>query len=302
MTELKLNPEPEKPATFAESAERPSSRWKGPIFSVLLSLLFPGLGQWRNREPWKGVIIAILSPSLVMIAGYSRILLSFKGMVGFIGLTIVIAMLVGIDAFRNARAARQSRKSFRQTKLVFAASGVIILTLAFVPSTEFWLRKFNYLRAFKVPSASMCPAICEGDRFVANMDSYLHVAPRRGDIIMMSQSLSAQLYIKRVIGVEGDVVSGPDGKIQVNGKPLTNGNFPEPCGKVTRESSPDQESVRFEPVKVPAASFFVIGDNLTNSYDSRFGGFGLVTAQQVKGRPVFIYWSRTKGRMGCHIR
>jgi type IV secretory pathway protease TraF len=52
---------------------------------------------------------------------------------------------------------------------------------------------------------------------------------------------------------------------------------------------------------VPASSFFVVGDNSTNSYDSRIPGFGLVTLDQVRGRPVYIYWSTGKSRIGCAV-
>jgi len=44
----------------------------------------------------------------------------------------------------------------------------------------------------------------------------------------------------------------------------------------------------------------VVGDNLSNSYDSRF--FGLVALNQVKGKPLILYWSPGTSRIGCPIR
>jgi len=149
----------------------------------------------------------------------------------------------------------------------------------------------------------MCPTVCEGERIVADMDAFLKNAPQSGDVILLDfQSMHGPLYIKRVVGLAGDIVSERDGTILVNGKPLTTHRLPQICGGPKDESLIRGEEPRFDPVSVPASSFFVIGDNSPNSYDSRIPGFGLASSDQVKGRPLHIYWSSDKSRIGCLIR
>ncbi len=303
MTELNLDPKANSTGPTSESSAPSKSPWKGPLISVLLSLLVPGLGQWRNRQPWKGFLAAVTFPLLAIVAGYSRILLSFWGFVGFITLRLFLLAWICVDAFRGARRGRESRKSFHEARFAYVALGLLILTCAVFPATDYFLHKFGYFRAYKASSASMCPTICEGERIVADMDAFLKNAPQRGDIILFDfHSVHGPLFIKRIVGIPGDVVSERDGTILANGKPFGEHGLPQVCENRKDESLTQGEKPRFGPVSVPESSFFVIGDNSPNSYDSRIPGFGLVTADQIKGRPVHIYWSSDTSRIGCSIR
>jgi len=57
-----LNPERKNNLTSPapDSPASSKSRWKGPAIAALFSLLVPGFGRWRNREPWKGLIAAVV--------------------------------------------------------------------------------------------------------------------------------------------------------------------------------------------------------------------------------------------------
>ncbi len=279
------------------------SRWKGPVVSVLLSLLFPGLGQLKNREPWKGLVVAIIELALTILTFSSGTHLWFKGMVGFLAGAWVWRILICVDAFRVARRGTPSKKSFQEARMVFVFAGLVIILCTVGTSSSYFLRTFGNFRAFRVPSNSMCPTICDGDRILGDMNAYLKTAPKRGDLIMFDfQTKRGPLFIKRIVGVGGDTVSEKDGTILINGKPLARGASSQVCGKPTGESSPTDGLPRFQPVTVPTASFFVVGDNSANSYDSRIPGFGFVTPDQVKGRPVYIYWSPDSSRIGCAVR
>jgi len=303
MTELNLGLRPVPQGERIAPKKGPPSRWKGPVVSVLLSLLFPGLGQLKNREPWKGLVVAIISPAITILAFLSRMPLTFKGMVGSLVGTWLFRILVCVDAFRVARRDIQSKKSFQQARTVFVVAGLLIIVCGVGPSTDYFLRAFGYFRAFKVPSSSMCPTICDGDRIVSDMDAYLKTAPKRGDLIMFElRGERRPLYIKRVAGVGGDIVSEKDGAILISGTRFAGRDLSEVCGKSKRESLPTEGLPRFEPVTVPPASFFVVGDNSANSLDSRFPEYGFVSLPQVKGRPVYIYWSADRSRIGCALR
>ncbi len=245
--------------------------------------------------------------SSISIASHSRRLQSSLtvvwGFISFSALRVFLLASICVDAFRGARQGRESRKPFHEARFVYVALGLLILTCTVFPATEYFLHKFGYFRAYKVSSASMCPTICEGERIVADMDAYLKNSPQRGDVILLDfHSEHGPLFIKRVVGVAGDIVSEREGKVLVNGRPFDEQGLPKVCGRLRNESSMKGEEPRFDPVTVPASSLFVVGDNSSNSYDSRIPGFGMATSDQAKGRPVHIYWSTDKSRIGCTVR
>jgi signal peptidase I len=191
----------------------------------------------------------------------------------------------------NPRAARLFIRS-----LIYAGSVIALLILFFVVKFFLWARCFD-LHAFRVPSGSMCPAICENERIIAGMDAFRDRAPHRGDVILFDRDEGATKFTKRVIGVAGDTVArGPSNTILVNNKPLI---LPPPCGDNNAYAHLASEGPPFETVKVPEGSLFVVGDDLDNSYDSRF--FGLVPLDKVRGKALLIYFSPNASRIGCKI-
>jgi signal peptidase I len=180
--------------------------------------------------------------------------------------------------------------------LIYAGAAVALVLVFFVAKFFFWAKCFE-LRAFRVPSASMCPAICEHERIIAGMDAFRANSPQHGDVILFERGEDNTKFIKRVIGVAGDIVArGPSNTILVNNKSLV---LPPPCGENSASTHLAGEGPPFETVKVPEGSLFVIGDNLDNSYDSRF--FGVVGLDKVRGKALLIYYSPNKSRIGCKV-
>jgi signal peptidase I len=108
-------------------------------------------------------------------------------------------------------------------------------------------------------------------------DKFLFHAPQRGDVIVFRYPKDpSRDFIKRVIGVPGDTVSIHDGQVFVNGVALEEGYLDE----TTR--GPLEDTV------VPQNSYFVLGDNRSNSSDSRSWGF--VPEENIIGKAMFSYW------------
>ena len=156
------------------------------------------------------------------------------------------------------------------------------------------------VQAFKIPSGSMLPTLQIGDHILVSKFIFgikmpftgatiLPITtPKADDIVVFQYPKNPELdYIKRVIGVAGDIIEIRDKKIFINNKPFPDqyGAFKDslihPAGLDPRDN--------FGPVTVPAGKLFVMGDNRDNSYDSRFWGF--VDLEAVRGKAWMIYWS-----------
>ncbi len=162
-----------------------------------------------------------------------------------------------------------------------------------------FIRTF-FVQAYKIPSGSMIPTLLIGDHILVNKFVYgvrnpftreLWIKgriPKRGEIIVFIYPENRDLdFIKRVIGLPGDVIEIRNKQVYVNGKPLVEPYVRHSDMRVLpREVSPRDN---FGPVKVPPGHLFVMGDNRDESYDSRFWGF--VPIRDVKGKAFLIYFS-----------
>jgi signal peptidase I len=157
-----------------------------------------------------------------------------------------------------------------------------------------------------VPSGSMRPTIVEGDYLLVNKLAYdLKMpfsgrtlvewgGPQRGDIVVFRPPGETERYVKRVVGVPGDVLELRDNRLYVNGEPTSRPRAPGRGVRVEREVlegrghaillSPDRPSPldSFEPLVVPPGHYFVMGDNRDDSKDSRY--FGVVPRERIVGR------------------
>ncbi len=154
------------------------------------------------------------------------------------------------------------------------------------------------VQAFKIPSGSMIPTLLIGDHILVNKFIYgtqvpftdkkvlVITNPKRGDIVVFKypEDLSKD-FIKRVVGVGGDIVEEKDKVVYVNGRPLN-----EPYTQHTDSSINTVEPRdNFGPYLVPTGKIFVMGDNRDQSYDSRYWGY--VDLKLIKGKAMIIYWS-----------
>ena len=179
------------------------------------------------------------------------------------------------------------------------------------------IRTFLF-QAFKIPSGSMLDTLLIGDHLLVNKfiygtklpfsdDRYLTIRdPERGDVIVFEfpedegkSFLQRRDFIKRVVGLPGDLIEVKAKQVYVNGEPFT---VPQELHK-DQEMIPAVASPRdfVGPIKVPEDSYFVMGDNRDYSYDSRFWGY--VHKSKVKGLAFIKYWSwNAKGDLLHKIR
>lgn len=154
------------------------------------------------------------------------------------------------------------------------------------PSTQF--RFLNSYKAYKIPSGAMMSTLLIGDRVLVNKNIYKNSAPQKSDIVVFVPPHDpSKVYVKRLIGVEGDVIEIRDKHLFINNVEqnesyiINSGARLFPSGVSPRD--------HFGPITVPAKQLFFLGDNRDNSLDSRFWGF--VSADKIKGKVVSLYWS-----------
>jgi signal peptidase I len=235
---------------------------------------------------------------------------------------------------REAQMSTEEKDAFlapllrQPTWIEYSGSFFPVIALVFV------LRSFLF-EPFKIPSASMLPTLYVGDLILVNKFTYgirLPIVgtkvievnnPQRGDVMVFKYPNDPSLdYIKRVVGVPGDVVSYKDKRLTINGKPLDyvnqvdflhegpelryskqfgenltgvdhrilnndaagNAIFPTPQFMMSELCNYDYEGFT---CKVPEGHYFMMGDNRDDSMDSRYWGF--VPDKNIVGKAFFIW-------------
>ena len=205
----------------------------------------------------------------------------------------------GTPATDEPKHAKPKRSLARELPLLIVFAFVLALIL-----------KTFVVQAFFIPSKSMVPTLKPGDRILVNRLSYRFGDIHRGDVVVFTDPTvdedrgviggfahwlvdglgvsSTEDFVKRVIGLPGDAIEIDNGTVLVNGHKID-----EPYLNPRRDTSD------FKPIVVPPGMLFVLGDNRTESGDSRFpppGGVGFVPVDHVVGKVAVTVWPPS--RMG----
>jgi len=280
----------------AESVAKISRRSTYPPWvALLLSLLFPGAGQFLAGQRIKALkwFLGLCGFQIFFMWSVASPLFWGKAIpiiIALAGIAYWITLLV--NSWQ-----RIPRFGFGKWLLVL---GVIFAISLLMP--RFWR---PFLWPFKVPTGAMEPTIqgskllpdgsrTGGDHIMAERYVYWYADPKRGDIVVFENrgfttALPNTFYVKRVIGVPGESLSVRNGKLFIDGSPIEEppavknlrlAQVPESWSSYLKENG--------EPYKVPARSYFVIGDNTANSSDSRL--WGPVPRDAIIGRVSKAYW------------
>lgn len=171
-----------------------------------------------------------------------------------------------------------------------------------------FIRSF-IVQAFKIPTGSMEDTLQVGDHILVSKFSYgikipnkipffnvkifrdirfFEKIPKRGDIIVFEFPRDEKRdFIKRVIGLPGDVLEIKEQTVYINGKPI------KEKYAIHREPYREDRALyprdNYGPVVIPYRALFMMGDNRENSQDSRYWNF--LDIDRIKGKAFIIYWS-----------
>lgn len=261
------------------------------ILSAILTFFMIGLGQIACGKIKRGVVLYILSQILFIAAVFIAIRPFPPFNIIAAGLIFLsVFLFVIIDSILIAKNPDNTLK----LKPLIGYSLLIFITIVDSSLVEPVIKKTikdNYVQTFKIPSGSMIPSLLIGDHILVNKQAYKNNGPKRGDIIAFDLPEDAsRTFLRRVVGVDGDVIEIKNRQLYVNGKKY-NENYI--IYTDTRSPSENREPIDYYgPVTVPKGSFFVLGDNRNNSYDSRYWGF--LASEKIKGKTATIYWSWDK--------
>ena len=132
--------------------------------------------------------------------------------------------------------------------------------------------------------------ISDGDELILNKVVYKFNRVRRFDIVAIKKIGSEDYYdIKRVVGIPGDTVSVVAGRLVINGK-QTNERYPF--------SFINSSGVLSGSIKLGDNEYFCLGDNTSNSEDSRFVNYGNVQKSEIKGKVSYkLFPKEERGRL-----
>ncbi|MCD6583388.1 MAG: signal peptidase I [Candidatus Omnitrophica bacterium] len=153
-----------------------------------------------------------------------------------------------------------------------------------------------FFELYKIPTTSMVPTLTPGDRILVSKFIYGprlpfigvripgYRKPKRGEVIVfISPAERNKAYVKRVIGLPGEILEIKYGSIYIDGKevslPSVARNFYYNFGEYGEEG---------EKIKIPENCYFVLGDNSASSKDSRYWGF--LNFKDVLGKAILIWW------------
>ena len=165
----------------------------------------------------------------------------------------------------------------KRYRLVREVIETIVLTVLMFLVIRFAVQNFN------IDGHSMEPGLHDQELVLVDKWTYLFHPPFRGDVIVfVAPPQPSQDYIKRVIGVPGDVITIQDTTVIVDGVALKE-TYVNP-----RNQGATFEDRHIFNMVVPPDDYFVLGDNRANSSDSRVWGF--VPKQNIIGRAALVYW------------
>jgi signal peptidase I len=305
-------------------------KWTGALFGGRASM-----ARIRAALAWGGAPFAIGVPICLVV--FFALALSGLGKGPFVAIALQgILVVLGLWALVLAlwMYGRVQGFGFWRTIVSFAVASFVLM-----PIIPLLIRIFLF-QPFDMPAGSMMPTLLVGDYIFVSKYAYgythyslpfsprlfsgrlLASEPQRGDVVVFRLPKDDSIdYVKRIVGLPGERIQMIDDVLQINGQPIkheriedfvTGDTGPLARMKRYRETLPNGVSytvIAFAnsgfyantPVyTVPLGHYFVLGDNLDNSTDSRvLSQIGYVPFENLIGRAAMIFYSIDRGSSGA---
>lgn len=169
----------------------------------------------------------------------------------------------------------QAKEAKKKRRLRSLREWLVAFLIALV--AVFLLMRFVIVNA-QIPSGSMEPTILAGDRIFGLRLAYAFSTPQREDIVIFEYpDDESQLFVKRIIGLPGEVVEIKNGQVYIDGALTT----------MAQEYVNGVPVGDFGPYEVPEGCYFVMGDNRNQSWDSRYWDNTFVREDAILAKAVW---------------
>lgn len=164
-------------------------------------------------------------------------------------------------------------------------STILDIIQSFVISLVAYILIFHFVaQPQRVVSVSMLPTFVEGDRLIVEKVSYRFGDPARGHVVVFRYPENEDIIlIKRIIGLPGETITIREGAVYINETRIEEAYTKDQIA--TNAGSTIEED---KPFVIPANEYVVMGDNRTQSGDSRI--WGTVSIQNIIGKAFFRFW------------
>lgn len=295
-----------------------TTKKRKPLLAALLSAITPGLGQLYNGQALKGALffvsMLIVNPVVMRLSVHSE-----RNFLSFVVICVVLYFAIYAAAIVHAyKVARAIGENYRMNRLnqAWIYIALILVGNMLITTPLAHQTKASHLETFIVPSTTMLPSIFEGDQFLADKtigQQNMKDKIKRGDIVIyISPKDKSVRFVQRVIGLGGDRVEIIKDEVFVNGKSIrtqavSDFGVEELNALLTDHHAFQETSESGNPyaiiidknsnfldssATVPQGFIFLLGDNRSNSADSRL--FGAVPIENVVGRARTVYFSHSK--------
>ena len=251
--------------------------------SALLSMLVPGFGHLHLGRYREGLCFLLAWLGILLFSSIWA-LASFRGLALVAGTGL--ALLLGAAGHAWLQAARRPWPP-RARGWFGLLPVALLLNFAVEPSFVLNLVPFARYDCFCLASKSMQPTLEMQDRVVVDRHGFCERPLQRQDLVLFKGPREpATLWLKRCVALPGDQVEVRAGQLFLNG-----------LAQPGEAAQPDPEATAWAgPLTVPAGCFYCLGDNRPHSLDSRH--LGPIPQQALRGRPLYIYWSKDRARIG----
>lgn len=255
--------------------------------SILFTLLSIGLGHIYAGYAKRGIFLCIGQYLLLVFCYF--IILTFPSIISlllFLALVFAyfIFCLVDIIKFSKNNSLTYELKKYNKWYVYVS----FLIVLFFIPQPmNSEIIKENIIQAYKIPAGSLKPTLVIGDHIFVKTDFTSKSNVMKGDLVVFPfPENPSKDFIKRIVAIGDDTIEIINKKVFINGKQIN-----EPY-IVHTDSNILFKRDNMELTKIPKGSFFLMGDNRDNSFDSRF--WGVVEASEIKGKASIVYWSWDK--------
>jgi signal peptidase I len=279
----------------AEANERQQRRGPSPWITALLTVLTPGLGHIYLGQARRGItlfVLVMIADTLLMFA-MMGVLARFWMFAVSLGLLLGLWLYIMVDAIGRAYRMRDYPHEGYNRWTTYAGAFVLACVIFAAPCVyAVHANASGQLLVLNAVTPSMEPTLRVGEYFLADATYYRSRAPSRGDVAVYLHPKQTHLYyIKRIVAVEGDRIAIKGGRAVVNGMMVEEPYLDAVLAEGRFANMPK--------VRVPPGHVYVLGDNRSNSVDSRDSvAHGAVPVGNLIGRVTDIAISRHLPRIG----